>query len=152
VLIGYETPLVGRSVVSTHTDRLPRIRGLRIERGWTQRELAERMILRSDDPQVAVVADVISKWERGEKGVSARYRALLAAVLGVSTDELGLPGLARGQKKPAVPPGEPAADQLRAAASALRVALDHVERAAALQDRASEICKRADGEIDSVGG
>ena len=76
---------------------LPRIRELRIERGWTQQELADRVIRRSRHKQTGVTADTISKWERGDKGISARYRALLAAVFGVTIDQLGLPGLARGQ-------------------------------------------------------
>jgi transcriptional regulator with XRE-family HTH domain len=76
---------------------LPRIRELRNERGWTQQELADRIIRRSRDKQIGVTADTISKWERGDKGISARYRALLAAVFGLTIDQLGRPGLARGQ-------------------------------------------------------
>ena len=83
--------------MSTPAAQRPRIRELRIERGWTQQELADRIIRRSKDKQVGVTADTISKWERGDKGVSARYRSLLAAVFGVTIDQLDLPGLARGQ-------------------------------------------------------
>jgi transcriptional regulator with XRE-family HTH domain len=68
-----------------------------MERGWTQQELADRIIRLSKDKQIGVTADTISKWERGQKGISARYRSLLAAAFGVTIDQLGLPGLARGQ-------------------------------------------------------
>lgn len=69
---------------------------LRLARGWTQQEVSDRMVRRSRDPQTAVTADHVSKWERGARGISARYRALLAGVFGVSVDDLGLPSLARG--------------------------------------------------------
>lgn len=73
-----------------------RLGELRLERGWTQQEVADRMVRRSRDPHTAVTADHVSKWERGTRGISARYRSLLAAVFGVGVDQLGLPGLARG--------------------------------------------------------
>lgn len=73
---------------------------LRMERGWTQQEVADRIIRRSRDPHTSVTADTVSKWERGARGISARYRALLAGIFGVSIDQLGLPGLARGTTQP----------------------------------------------------
>lgn len=73
-----------------------RLYELRMERGWTQQEVADRIIRRSRDPHTSVTADTVSKWERGARGISARYRGLLAGIFGVSVDQLGLPGLARG--------------------------------------------------------
>jgi len=76
-----------------------RLRELRIERGWTQQDVAERLIqlawtrLRE---HAAVNADMVAKWERGAKGVSPRYRKLLAALFGVIADQLGLPGATSG--------------------------------------------------------
>jgi len=72
---------------------------LRMKRGWTQQEVADRIIRRSRDPHTSVTADTVSKWERGRRGISARYRGLLAAVFGVTIDQLGLPGLSRGQSE-----------------------------------------------------
>lgn len=77
-----------------------RLCDLRMERGWTQQEVADRIIRRSRDPHTSVTADTVSKWERGARGISARYRALLAGIFGVSIDQLGLPGLARGTTHP----------------------------------------------------
>jgi transcriptional regulator with XRE-family HTH domain len=70
-----------------------------MKRGWTQQEVADRIIRRSRDPHTSVTADIVSKWERGRRGISARYRGLLAAVFGVTIDDLGLPGLSRGQSQ-----------------------------------------------------
>lgn len=65
-------------------------------RSWTQQDVADRVIRRSRDPHTSATADTVSKWERGTRGISARYRALLAGIFGVTVDQLGLPGLARG--------------------------------------------------------
>ena len=73
-----------------------RLYELRLDRGWTQQEVADRIIRRSRDPHTSVTADTVSKWERGARGISARYRGLLAGIFGVSIDQLGLPSLARG--------------------------------------------------------
>jgi transcriptional regulator with XRE-family HTH domain len=56
-----------------------------------------RLVWARDEKPIGVTTDMLSKWERGAKGVSPRYRALLARVFKVSVDQLGLPGLARGQ-------------------------------------------------------
>jgi len=73
-----------------------RLYELRMQRGWTQQDVADRVTRRARDPHTAPTADHVSKWERGKRGISARYRVLLAAVFGVSVDDLGLPSLARG--------------------------------------------------------
>lgn len=63
-----------------------RIRQLREERNWTQLELADQLArlawLRNRE-RVGVNADMVAKWERGAKGVSARYRDLLCTLFGV---------------------------------------------------------------------
>jgi transcriptional regulator with XRE-family HTH domain len=77
-----------------------RLRELRIERGWTQQDVADRLVqlawTRLREP-AAVNADMVAKWERGVKGVSPRYRKLLAALFGVTVDQLGLPGATSGR-------------------------------------------------------
>jgi transcriptional regulator with XRE-family HTH domain len=77
-----------------------RLRELRIERGWTQQDVTERLVqlawTRLREP-AAVNADMVAKWERGVKGVSPRYRRLLAALFGVTADQLGLPGATSGR-------------------------------------------------------
>jgi transcriptional regulator with XRE-family HTH domain/tetratricopeptide (TPR) repeat protein len=84
------------------------LRQFREERGWTQRDVAENLQrlawLRHDD-HVGVNADMVAKWERGSKGISAYYRELLALLFGVEPRALGLAADA------ASPPG---AEQLQA--------------------------------------
>lgn len=85
--------------MATATER-PHLRELRLEQGWTQQDVADRMarlVWSRRDKPVGVTADMVAKWERGAKGVSPRYRALLAGVFKVTVDQLGLPGAARGQ-------------------------------------------------------
>ena len=83
-------------------DTRPHLRDLRIAQGWTQHDVADRLSqvawARQEKP-VAANADMVAKWERGVKGVSPRYRKLLAAVFHVTVDQLGLPGLPRGQNE-----------------------------------------------------
>jgi transcriptional regulator with XRE-family HTH domain len=84
----------------TAADERPRLYELRTEQGWTQQEVVDRMarlVWARDGKPIGVTTDMYSKWERGAKGVSPRYRTLLACVFKVSVDRLGLPGLARGQ-------------------------------------------------------
>jgi hypothetical protein len=40
--------------------------------------------------RVAVNADMVAKWERGAKGISPRYRALLCHLFGVTAEQLGI--------------------------------------------------------------
>ena len=56
------------------------LRDARRDRGWTQEEAADQLarlawVRRSE--RVGVNADMIAKWERGEKNPSTRYRELL---------------------------------------------------------------------------
>lgn len=69
------------------------IRSLRQERGWTQRDLAEQLarvawLCRRE--RVGVNADMVAKWERGAKGVSARYAELLGLLFGVPASTIGI--------------------------------------------------------------
>lgn len=70
-----------------------RIRQLREERGWTQRELAEQLTrvawLRRSE-RVGVNADMVAKWERGVKGVSARCAELFSLLFGIPASDVGI--------------------------------------------------------------
>jgi transcriptional regulator with XRE-family HTH domain len=74
------------------TSRL-RLRPLREERGWTQQEVAEQLArlawLRRHE-RVGVNADMVAKWERGEKRPSPRYRELLCLLFGADAHTLGI--------------------------------------------------------------
>lgn len=91
----------------------PRLRELRDELGWTQQELAERLAhlawMRRRE-HVAVNADMVAKWERGVKGISARYRDLLCLLFGVTAEQLGLAPAKRTTPAP-VPPARPQEDE-----------------------------------------
>ena len=62
------------------TGTRPRLRALREERSWTQQDVADQVSrlawLRSRE-RVGINADMVAKWERGDKRPSPRYRALL---------------------------------------------------------------------------
>jgi transcriptional regulator with XRE-family HTH domain len=68
------------------------LRELRTESGWTQQQLADKLnyfAWTRGQGRTAVNADMVAKWERGVKGVSPRYRALLCQLFGVTADQLG---------------------------------------------------------------
>lgn len=71
----------------------PQIQQLRYERGWTQQQLADDIVriawIRHGEA-VGLNADMVAKWERGNKGVSRRYRELLCLAFGVDEAALGL--------------------------------------------------------------
>jgi transcriptional regulator with XRE-family HTH domain len=69
-----------------------RLRDLRLARGWSQAVTADRLnrLAWSMGHDSAVNSDMISKWERGAKGVSPRYRQLLAELYRVTIADLGL--------------------------------------------------------------
>jgi transcriptional regulator with XRE-family HTH domain len=69
-----------------------RLRDLRLARGWSQAVAADRLnrLAWSMGHDSAVNSDMISKWERGAKGVSPRYRQLLTQLYRVSMADLGL--------------------------------------------------------------
>lgn len=70
-----------------------RLRQLREERGWTQQEVADQLgrlaWLRLRE-RVGVNADMVAKWERGEKRPSKRYRELFCLLFGVDAAYLGI--------------------------------------------------------------
>ncbi len=69
-----------------------RLRELRLEAGWTQQQLADKLAHLAwthNQGHAAVTADMVAKWERGVKGVSPRYRALLCQLFGVTAEQLG---------------------------------------------------------------
>jgi transcriptional regulator with XRE-family HTH domain len=85
----------------TATTACLRLRELRLERGWTQQQVAERLarLAWTHDRRrrhVGVNADMVAKWERGAKGISARYRQLLCLLFGFTADQLGFPSTAAG--------------------------------------------------------
>jgi transcriptional regulator with XRE-family HTH domain len=80
-------------VTASTTAGRPRLRELRCEVGWTQQQLAEKLAYLAwtrHRQRVAVNADMVAKWERGAKGISPRYRALLCQLFGVTTEQLGI--------------------------------------------------------------
>lgn len=74
--------------------RAPRtLRDLRRDCALTQEQLAEDLVRYARDNglgPVGVDAAMISKWERGVKGMTSRYRRLVAGFFGIEPDELVL--------------------------------------------------------------
>ncbi|GIJ47239.1 hypothetical protein Val02_41250 [Virgisporangium aliadipatigenens] len=67
------------------------LREYRIRYGFTQREVAEQLAAlawRKTNKMVAVDPQMVSKWERGTKLPSSRYRQLLCELIGVSHRQL----------------------------------------------------------------
>lgn len=70
-----------------------RLRQARRDRGWTQEEAADqlaRLAWMRRGERVGVNADMIAKWERGDKGISTRYRELLCLLYGATPEYLGI--------------------------------------------------------------
>ncbi|HVB43269.1 MAG TPA: helix-turn-helix transcriptional regulator [Streptosporangiaceae bacterium] len=79
------------------TSTRPKLRALREERGWTQQDVADqvaRMAWLRRHERVGVNADMVSKWERGQKRPTPLYRDMLAEVFSVDAHDLGLGGSA----------------------------------------------------------
>jgi transcriptional regulator with XRE-family HTH domain len=69
-----------------------RLRELRVGVGWTQQQLADKLAYLAwthGQGRAAVNADMVAKWERGVKGISPRYKALLCQLFGVTAEQLG---------------------------------------------------------------
>lgn len=70
------------------------LKDARRRRHWTQRFVAEQLQVLAHhkyrDRSAAVNADMVSKWERGEKGVSPYYRDLLCVLFETDAATLGL--------------------------------------------------------------
>lgn len=75
-------------------DARPQLRALRVARGWTQQDVADRLTrlawMRKPRKNVGCKADMVGKWENGRKGVSPLYRELLAKLYGVTIAQLGI--------------------------------------------------------------
>lgn len=70
------------------------LKEFRRQRRWTQRFVAEQLQVlafhKYKDRSAAVNADMVSKWERGEKGVSTLYRDLLCVLFEADARTLGV--------------------------------------------------------------
>jgi len=100
----------------------PRIRELRTEAGWTQQQLADKLnylAWTQGQGRAAVNADMVAKWERGVKGVSPRYRALLCELFGVTAEQLGFGPVSSGAPRRPVCDAESLVSMLDDAASLL---------------------------------
>jgi transcriptional regulator with XRE-family HTH domain/tetratricopeptide (TPR) repeat protein len=124
------------------TSARPRLRQLREERGWTQQDVADQLSrlawLRRHE-RVGVNADMVAKWERGEKRPSPRYRDLLCLLFGVDAQALGIgPAI---QPAPGARPG-PDDSSLIATLGGAASLLDQLGAAGAiLQPRMFEVWK-----------
>ncbi len=92
----------------------PRQSGLREARrdcGWTQEEAADQLArlawVRLSE-RVGVNADMIAKWERGEKNPSPRYRKLLCLLYGATPEYLGIARVTRSKTSPPPDTASPA--------------------------------------------
>ena len=79
------------------------LRDARRDRGWTQEEAADQLarlawVRRSE--RVGVNADMIAKWERGDKNPSARYRELLCLLYGATPEYLGIARVTKNRTSP----------------------------------------------------
>jgi transcriptional regulator with XRE-family HTH domain len=115
------------------TSTRPRLRHLREERGWTQQDVAEqisRLAWLRRREHVGVNADMVAKWERGEKRPSPRYRELLCLLFGVDAYALGIgaaaPSAASGARS------EPADSSLIATLGGAASLLDQLGAAGAI--------------------
>jgi transcriptional regulator with XRE-family HTH domain len=87
------------------------LRDARQDRGWTQGEAAEqlaRMAWMRHGERVGVNADMIAKWERGEKSPSPRYRELLCLLYGATPEYLGIARSTNSKASPAPTTASPA--------------------------------------------
>jgi transcriptional regulator with XRE-family HTH domain len=80
--------------MSADMQRAPnvRLRHCREEMGWTQEDLAAEMrdyARVHDGQEVGVTANMVCRWETGEKATSLRYRRLCRLVFGKTDAELG---------------------------------------------------------------
>ena len=67
-----------------------RLRALRVQRGWTQRDVAQnldRIAWAQSGKHVGVNADMVAKWERGVKAPSRHYSDLLGTLFDIDPGE-----------------------------------------------------------------
>lgn len=87
-----------------------RLRQCREDRGWTQQETADQLAKLAwfrFRERVGVNADMVAKWERGDKRPSRRYRELLCLLFNTTAEFLGVgpvgPARPTEHDKPAAP-------------------------------------------------
>src|SRR5947209_16589094 len=100
----------------------PRLRELRTEAGWTQQQLADKLnyfAWTQGQGRTAVNADMVAKCERGAKGISPRYKALLCQLFGVTPEQLGLKPIPSAAPTPPVRDAESLVSMLDDASSLL---------------------------------
>ena len=72
----------------------PRLRQERLERGWSEQDLADRIqqweYQHGDGHDLSVDRNYVHRWETGKRGVSAFYAVRLEGVFGISRTALGL--------------------------------------------------------------
>jgi len=99
------------------------LRTLREERGWTQQDVADqvsRLAWLRRRKHVGVNADMVSKWERGEKRPDPSYRELLCLLFATDAHSLGIGGPAPAEASAPAEAGESSLiDMLGGAASLL---------------------------------
>jgi transcriptional regulator with XRE-family HTH domain len=69
------------------------LRREREDRGWTKRETARRLVRAGKDtavPGVDGMCRYIYRWERGENGLTERYKLYHCEVFGITAAEFGL--------------------------------------------------------------
>ncbi|GAA4063972.1 helix-turn-helix transcriptional regulator [Actinomadura miaoliensis] len=73
-----------------------RLRRERVERGWSQRQVAGQLqdaLTGTQVPDLDTVTDYVKRWERGKVGVSPRYRVAYSAVFEIAEETLfAVPG------------------------------------------------------------
>ncbi len=82
------------------TGTRPRLKALREERGWTQQDVADqvsRLAWLRRHEHVGINADMVAKWERGEKRPSPLYRELLCLLFATDAQSLGIGGPAKAE-------------------------------------------------------
>src|SRR6266702_789714 len=82
------------------TSTQPQLRALREERGWTQQDVADqvsRLAWLRRHEHVGINADMVAKWERGEKRPSPLYRELLCLLFATDAQSLGIGGPAKAE-------------------------------------------------------
>ena len=89
-----ETPCEVEDLMETHGKAMaPRLRERRLQRGMTQQEVAEgleRLAWVQASRRVGVNADMVSKWERGQKSPSRFYLRLLCSLFDATADAAGV--------------------------------------------------------------
>ena len=119
----------------TGTDRRSRLAELREERGWTQEQMAEelnRAVWLAEKKHAAVNGQMVSKWERGKKGLIPRYRAAYGLIAGAPPEALGLAPVKKRPGRRADADAPQTDDSLLASLSGAATVLDQLGAAGAI--------------------